>query len=189
MSDILDDLIAAVEAGTNLSIEGCRCGGCFVETEIQQIIPIGEEGETFTVMVPALKCDACGEVITDHRAEVARHAGACRHLGLLTPEEVREVRAALGMTRKQFAQSFAIPPASMERWENGRLMQNKSMDMLLRAIRMPGVALALDLQASDAAAKPFGENVIAFRALAEKSDEYMEGVRERQAKFKPQMYG
>jgi putative zinc finger/helix-turn-helix YgiT family protein len=147
MNEILEMMIqAATEEAAARTSNGkpCSCEGASEETTVSERVPIGEHGDYFVVEVPIIHCLECGVRFRDHRAEKLRHAAACRHEGLLTPEEIRSIRESLGMTRKAFAEAFRIPPASMERWENGKLMQNGSSDMLLRALQLPGVATALD---------------------------------------------
>lgn len=121
-----------------------KCGSATKESFRVQQVPAGSGDEFFEVEVPVVECPTCGFSYTDHRAEVLRHEGACRYFGLLTPDEVKAVRANLRMSRRQFDEAFGIPPASQERWENGRLMQNKSLDTLLRALQNPATAARLD---------------------------------------------
>jgi putative zinc finger/helix-turn-helix YgiT family protein len=81
--------------------------------------------------VPVFTCLNCSYQFADERAENARHEAICRHLGVLTPEEIVEVRRNLGMSRAQFADLTGIGPASLQRWETGALIQNRANDNLL----------------------------------------------------------
>lgn len=179
MNDILEMMIKAAReaAGAEAPCRGpCFCEGASEEALVTERVPIGEEGDFFEVKVPIIHCLECGLHFRDHRAERLRHAAACRHEGLLAPEDVKAVRDDLRMTRKTFGEAFAIPPASMERWENGRLMQNRSMDTLLRALRLPGVALALDRRPKETQKADQGNviyvnfAVLASRPAAERED-------------------
>lgn len=127
------------------------------------------EDEYFEVEIPLLRCEGCGFEFRDHRAEGLRHAAACRHQGLLAPNEIKAIRESLGMTRKVFGEAFGIPPASMERWENGKLMQNKSMDTLLRSLRIPGVAANLDRRIVEPIAEKSNVIYVNFTALSLRS--------------------
>lgn len=158
---------------------GCQnCGGAEMrERLLVEQVPYGDDGLHLDVEVPVVECPACNFSYTDHRAEGLRHAAACRHEGLLTPEEVRTIRAELGMSRREFSLAFGIPPASLERWENGRLMQNTSLDTLLRALQNQATAARLDRRRHPD--RPRGEAVVArFRAL-EATPKALEDARER----------
>jgi putative zinc finger/helix-turn-helix YgiT family protein len=134
------------------------------ESIVREQIAIGEGGDFFEVEVPVISCGSCNFQFTDQRAEKLRHAAACRHHGLLMPAEIADIRHSLGMTRAEFDAAFGIPPASMERWENGKLIQNRSMDSLLRALRNPATAARLDRR--EKRAKSEAGNVLRFPMLA-----------------------
>jgi putative zinc finger/helix-turn-helix YgiT family protein len=131
--------------GEKLSLECANCGSSNVtETEVVESFPFGEDEEIVQAIVTVVSCGACGFSYTDERAERARHAAVCSFEGLLAPEAVKGIRKNLNMSRKEFGEAFGIPPASMERWENGRLLQNRSSDTLLRALTNPATAERLD---------------------------------------------
>lgn len=112
-------------------------------TKIERV-PYGDACDVIDVRVPVLTCKSCNFSFTDRRAEVLRHAAVCKAQGLLSPVEVRSVRESLGMSRKEFNEAYGIPPASMNRWENGKLFQNVSLDTLLRALQNKATADRLD---------------------------------------------
>lgn len=186
MNDILEMMIQAAHEEAAAQAPGgapCKCEGASEEEQVTERVPIGEQGDFFEVQVPIVHCLECGLRFRDHRAEQLRHAAACRHEGLLTPEEVKAVREDLGMTRKALAEAFRIPPASMERWENGRLMQNGSMDTLLRALRLPGVAGALDIRPKSAGEDDGNVVYVNFAALAKRSAAEREDAVRRSRSF------
>jgi putative zinc finger/helix-turn-helix YgiT family protein len=153
----------------NLSLQSScpSCDGALLsETIITEKVAWDEDGTFFEVDVPVIGCDECGFKFTDSRAEKLRHDAACKFEGLLIPAEIAGIRSALGMTRAQFDAAFGIPPASMERWENSRLIQSRSMDSLLRALRNPATAARLDRR-NRRHSKPQPNNVIKFPTLAE----------------------
>src|SRR5687768_14182288 len=118
----------------NRQVTPAECPNCdsieLAENEVLESFPFGEDEVIIQALVPMISCARCGFSYTDERAERARHAAACAHEGLLTPAEIKMLRVNLGLSRKEFNEAFGIPPASMERWENGRLLQNRSMDTL-----------------------------------------------------------
>jgi len=57
-----------------------------------------------------------------------------RHMGLLSPEEMKDLRTRLGLTQKQIAELLQIGAKSWSRWENGRERPSRSMNILIRAL-------------------------------------------------------
>jgi putative zinc finger/helix-turn-helix YgiT family protein len=94
----------------------------------------GSEVVELIARVPKGVCGSCEFSFTDHRAEKARHIAVCRHFGLLTPDEVGDIRATYNMTRSDFAELTGIGEASLARWERGEVLQNKAMDQFLRLV-------------------------------------------------------
>lgn len=76
-------------------------------------------------------CASCGMSFTAEDASDSRHEAVCRHLGVLTPVEVRQVRERYELSQMEFAELSKIGKASLARWENGVLIQNQANDNLL----------------------------------------------------------
>ena len=87
-----------------------------------------------TADVPVRRCDACDFDYLDDEAERLKHAAICRHLGVLSPEEIRRIRTRLDMTRTEFARITGIGEASLNRWENGLNIQTHAYDRCLRLL-------------------------------------------------------
>lgn len=193
--NIFDEMIAradAAEKGGAAPLEACACGGALNEVSIREQIPFGLNGVVIEIDVPATVCAECGRARTDRRAEVARHAAVCRHQGLLEPERIKAIRKNQRMTRQEFSDAYGIPPASMERWENGKLLQNRSMDKLLRAIEDPlslnpprKAASPAEVLATPGAGVRVEGNVIwaNFPALRDAPEKELADVEERDRRF------
>lgn len=54
--------------------------------------------------------------------------------GLLTSDQIKKGRTALGFTQEAFSELLGVGLKSFARYENGKVTQNKSMDNLLRII-------------------------------------------------------
>ena len=63
----------------------------------------------------------------------------CQHLGVLSPVEVRGIRKRYEMNRSEFAQVTGLGEATLNRWENGTLVQNRANDRYLRLLAIPEV--------------------------------------------------
>lgn len=105
--------------------------------KIEFLHGIGSHVTTLSAVVPMHVCGECGAEFTDDVAEKLRHAAVCRHLGLLTPEQIVAIRERAGMSRKQFAAMTRIGMASLSRWENSEGMQNPALDLYLRLLARP----------------------------------------------------
>lgn len=65
-------------------------------------------------------------------------------LGLLSGDELREIRDGLGLTQAELAKQLGLGGNTISRWEANRVVQNKSLDLLLRLVRdVPAAATYL----------------------------------------------
>jgi putative zinc finger/helix-turn-helix YgiT family protein len=85
--------------------------------------------------VPVERCDTCGLIASGSAAAKVRHEAICRAVGLLTPSEIRAVRDRFGWSQQYLADLTDFGIATVSRWERGRLLQNRSANKVLQAIR------------------------------------------------------
>lgn len=90
--------------------------------------------------LPVRHCTSCGIEFLDHEGEMLRHEAVCRHLGVLTPTEIRAIREGQGMTRAAFAQVTGLGEEALKRWENGAAVQGPADDRYLRRLAVSGGA-------------------------------------------------
>lgn len=130
--------------------DACGASGTVTCRGETQVFAYGEPGQEveLSATVPMWKCSACGFTYTDEAGEEARHEAVCRHLGVLTPHEIRELRERQGLSQAAFAKLTRFGEASIKRWEAGLVIQNASADQLLRLLRDPHVVERLSLAAS-----------------------------------------
>lgn len=62
-------------------------------------------------------------------------ATKARHLGLLTPPEIKALRQRLGMTQAEICGLLQIGQKTWTRWETGRERPSRAMNVLLCALR------------------------------------------------------
>ena len=103
----------------------------------------GESAAQLEVQLPVRRCDHCDFDYLDHEGERLKHEAVCRHLGVLTPQEVRSIRERHGMSRTAFAKLTGIGEASLGRWENGIKIQTLGNDRYLRLLALPGTIALL----------------------------------------------
>ncbi len=102
-------------------------------------------------------CTSCGEEILPDDLTQAMEAEQYRRLGLLTPAEIRQVRQRTGLSAVDLANLLGVGEKSYTRWENGRSMQNRSNDTLIRFLDKNAGAFMI----VDAERKPDRERLLA----------------------------
>lgn len=95
----------------------------------------GTDAVEISVRLPVRKCRQCGFEFFDEEAEDLRHEAVCRHLGRLTPEEIKALRAKYGFSRADLSRLTGLGEATIARWERGELIQNAGNDSLLWLLR------------------------------------------------------
>lgn len=97
----------------------------------------GHEQVVLSAVVPVYECGECGEMHTGQEAEELRHEAVCKHLGRLTPREIKMIRESYGLTQEKFANVSGFGVASIKRWELGNQIQGVSANNLLVLLGMP----------------------------------------------------
>ena len=98
------------------------------------------------------KCQNCGECylnpqdckIESHKILEALKEDRIKR-GLLTAEEIKEIRESLGYTQDQLDKLLGLGSKSFARWETYKVDQSKSADLLLRAIKKGGKDFLIEL--------------------------------------------
>lgn len=116
------------------------CDECRVTTTVRQetiTYGSGNSATTLHLDLPVRVCEGCGFEYLDHEAELLKHEAICRHLGVLTSAEVLAVRNRYGLTRSSFSEITGLGEATLNRWENGVVIQNLANDRYLRLLSLP----------------------------------------------------
>ncbi len=125
-------------------------------TRGNQPLVLSYKGRSVTVDMPGWYCDGSDEVVftkedmrVSDRALVTLKA---EMLHLLTPDEVKEVRLALGLSQVDAGRIIGGGPRAFQKYESGEVMTSRAMTNLLRTLlhhpeeldRMRGDAPAAD---------------------------------------------
>lgn len=94
----------------------------------------GDKAVELTASIPVLTCLDCNFQFTDETASEIRHDAVCRHLGVMTPKEVKSIRLQYTLSRQEFADISRIGEASIARWEAGLLIQSAAYDEYLHLL-------------------------------------------------------
>ncbi len=93
------------------------------------------------VEVPSIemfRCEDCGEEFFNpeqaRNLSVAVKNAVRKQLGLLPPEKIVAIREKLGLTQQELEELLGQGPKVVTRWENGRVIQHPSADMILRML-------------------------------------------------------
>jgi len=102
--------------------------------------------------VPHGRCTECGEVyIGAAEVEQLQRAAASQvraAQGLLQPEEIRALRASLGLSQAAFEDLLGTGAKTVVRWEKGTVFQSATADRLMRLLReRPELRAVLESQA------------------------------------------
>lgn len=121
---------------------GCpSCESERIETEwVAHHFPYGDGDAAveLAAKVPLRRCTACGEEFLDDESEDLIHEAVCRHLGVMTPCEVRAIRRQSGnLSQAEFARITRLGEATIGRWERGELIQNVAYDHFLYLLTYP----------------------------------------------------
>lgn len=124
---------------TALPEDACpECGNLMKKVSGTLSMPVHNE-EVRVPRVGHLVCPKCGERVLNLRESQdfqRRALELFRHkYGLLSPDEIREIRDRHGLTQGDLASLLRLGAVTLSRWESGRFVQTASMDVLLRLIR------------------------------------------------------
>jgi putative zinc finger/helix-turn-helix YgiT family protein len=124
---------------TTIELSGLAhdCGGHFVLHSDTRNVPIGQT--RVAVAEEYYRCDNCGEERqTLEQIDNARREAAVSlriRDNLLAPGEIRRIREErLRLTQAQLESALGLGAKTVVRWENGRVLQPKSTDNLLRLL-------------------------------------------------------
>lgn len=90
--------------------------------------------ETIHVKVPAWRDPKDGDVFFDTEATAILDKVKARHMGLLTPDQIKALRKRLGLTQPQISELLQIGEKTWTRWETGRERPSRSINVLLFAL-------------------------------------------------------
>ncbi len=94
----------------------------------------GSEVRTIMVKVPAMQDPKDGEIYLGVEATAILDKAKARHMGVLAPQELAELRKRLGLTQKEIAEVLQIGEKTWSRWETGREIVSRSLNLLLMAL-------------------------------------------------------
>ena len=94
------------------------------------------------------RCESCGEVYLDASAMRAAQRQAVDGVrathGLMTSDEIRALRATLGVSQAGLEQILGTGPKTVVRWETGTVVQGATADRLMRLLAVrPELAAVL----------------------------------------------
>jgi DNA-binding transcriptional regulator YiaG len=94
----------------------------------------GGVARTVTVRVQAAFDPDIGDYVLGDDAQAAIDRAKARHMGLLAPEELNQLRSALGLTQAEMCDMLQLGGKTYTRWESGRERPSRSLNLLLRCL-------------------------------------------------------
>src|SRR5437016_2580941 len=129
---------------------GDRCPICstgHLRNEVSDFqFQVDWRGTARNVVVLALKrfkCDSCGEEFLDAEASRLITNAQRKALGLLSPDEIRGLRNALGKTQAEMSLLLGVGEKTFSRWESGSHFQSDAFDRYLRLLTKSSEALRI----------------------------------------------
>lgn len=130
---------------TTQALQECPICGAAV-TAFSGDIQVTSGARSVTVHSDHDECTGCGEgfYAPEQLQEVEqRVAAALREAdGLLSPEEIRSIREALGLSQAGLEQLLGVGAKTVVRWERGMVVPNRATDNLLRVIHAVPAAVS-----------------------------------------------
>lgn len=90
--------------------------------------------EVVEVVVPAWQDPVSGQIFLDGEAHEMMDAVKARYLGILSPDQIKELRHAIGKTQAGMSALLQLGMKTWTRWETGAERPSRSMNILLSAI-------------------------------------------------------
>lgn len=90
--------------------------------------------ETIMQEVPAWKDPKTGKIYLDGVAHEILDTVKARHMGILLPKQLRDLRESIGLTQKKMAELLQLGEKTWTRWETGTERPSRSMNVLLCAL-------------------------------------------------------
>jgi len=114
------------------------CGEGVLEDDIvdhDTYIRKGARNVKITIKNLAIKrCTKCKEDFVPKEAVEQLQTEKHKRRGLLTLEQLKEIRTKLGYTQEEMAELLGLGKKTYFRWEKGLFLQNKAMDRYVRLI-------------------------------------------------------
>jgi putative zinc finger/helix-turn-helix YgiT family protein len=92
---------------------------------------VGAEAVELSCKVPVRKCSDCGFSFIDQESENLCHEAVCKHLGVMTPAQIKSLRQLYNFTQTLFSEITKLGEATLSRWERGIIVQNGAYDNYL----------------------------------------------------------
>jgi putative zinc finger/helix-turn-helix YgiT family protein len=135
-----DFTMISSDANSDIDMTCPNCGSGNVKTAHGPLsFEYGEPPDAvkLTVVVPYRTCLKCNFQFLDSDAEDVKHDAICRHLQVMTPQQIRALRDYYKLTRSEFARLTHLGEATLGRWERGALIQNAAYDHFLYLLTFP----------------------------------------------------
>ena len=90
--------------------------------------------EIVTIQIPVtIDPDTGEEMLTPEAVELIEDTKA-RHMGLMLPEEIKELRQRLGLKQREISELLQAGEKSFTRWETGHGRPSRMVNVILRAL-------------------------------------------------------
>ena len=139
-----DNIYKIGSFSSDIQCASCESGRVVTRKEIKRFPYRTQKTKVeLQACVTVYKCQDCEFEYTDREADELCHDAVCRYRNVMTPSEIRSIREKLNISANEISRRTGIGVASINRWENGALIQNTAMDGYLYLLGIPGNMEAL----------------------------------------------
>lgn len=112
--------------------------GWIKTTSIEKVIAPAHGKQGYKIVaeieVPAWKDPESGEIFLAEEATHKLEEAKARYIGLLCPNQLKELREHHGLTQKRISELLQIGPKSWTRWESGKERPSRAINLLLKSL-------------------------------------------------------
>jgi len=90
--------------------------------------------EVIALEVPVVWDEEIGEWLLTEEAHALIEDTKARHMGLLLPQQFRQLRQRHALTQSEIGELFQVGAKSWTRWETGKHRPSRSVNLLIKAL-------------------------------------------------------
>ena len=117
----------------------CKCNRCatlqVIVKTIEYQAEVRHDGRNYSFTISDFEimfCEGCSENVFTEKVDKQINDAMRKHIGLMSPAEIRAGIKRIGMSQKAIAESLGLAEATLSRWLNETQIQSRAMDNLLR---------------------------------------------------------
>lgn len=108
--------------------------GLYQQKVEDYIVPLRNGDQCSVSRLEYLRCERCGHGVLPWASVERIDRAVAEHTGILSPDELRNIRLKLNPDEASWAESIGVGEESWRQWENGQASMSRTMVYFIRAI-------------------------------------------------------